>query len=147
MTSLFRPALVLALAFGTACTDHLPVSPDDGPQILASGISVPVPPPSLLAAPLQAVDIDGELGDSAVADGTQVFLRDAIQGDPGYFIVAEPDGSFHFKGVLLDLSNNCIEIWSEEPGPDGAQSMTSFYRAKIAEDDQSVIAEQFFSGC
>jgi hypothetical protein len=146
MTSLFRPALVLALALGTACNSHLPVSPDDGPQILENGISVPVPPPSLQAAPLQAVDIDGELG-ADVVDGTQVFLRDAVQGDPGYFILAEPDGTFHFKGVILDLSDNCIEIWSEEPGPEGAQSMTSFYHAVIAEDDQSVIAEQFFSGC
>ncbi|MBL9104270.1 MAG: hypothetical protein JNL82_25215 [Myxococcales bacterium] len=145
-----RTALLAALALGTACQPyHLPGGgADDGPQIGDRGISVPVPPPSLTAAPRQEVDVDGELGDPQAASGTIVTMW--IYGgaeDRGHQIVAEPDGSFHFTGIPLDLTDNCIEVWSEEPGAYGGTSVTSFFRAHIAADDQTVITEQFFSGC
>lgn len=150
MFAALRSALVLALAFGTACQPyHLPGGgADDGPQIGDRGISVPVPPPSLTAAPQQEVDVDGELGDPNSEPNTIVTLW--VYGGPedkGYQIVADPDGTFHFSGVLIDLTDNCIEVSSEEPGPYGGTSIVSFFRAHIAADDRTIITEQFFSGC
>ncbi len=141
-------ALALAvLALGTGCAPHIfGGDADAGPQIQEKGISVPVPPPSLWAAPVQEVDIEGELGIANAEPGTVVYLQDAF-GEMGAFVVAEPDGSFFFEGFEIDLTENCLELWSEEPGPYGGTSVHSFFHANIAEDDQSVITEQFFSGC
>lgn len=137
----------LCLAFGTACNAHpLGGSADAGPQISEHGISVPVPPPSLWAAPVQRVDIEGELGVSNPEPGTVVFLLDAYR-EPGAFVAAESDGSFRFEGIEIDLGNNCLELWAEEPGPYGEMSVHSFFHARIADDDQTVVTEQFFEGC
>lgn len=148
MASPTRIVLVLALAFGTACQPyHLPGGgADDGPQIGEHGISVPVPPPSLTAAPKQSVDVDGDLGDMTPEPQTQVFLLEVTSG-AGYFAFAASDGTFHIPDVEIDLFDNCLEVWSEEPGAYGEMSMHSFFRASIAQDDQSIVTDQFFSGC
>jgi len=139
-------ACLLHLVFGTGCNAHPIVGYDDGPQITEKGISVPVPPPSLTAAPVQEVDIEGQLASYEPEPGTVVFLQNAYS-DLNYFVEAQPDGGFLFEGVELDLTENCLELWSEEPGPYGEMSVHSFFRASIAEDDQSVITTQFFDGC
>jgi len=152
MARLTRLAVLLTLAFGTACQPyHLPGGGyDDGPQIGEHGISVPVPPPSLTAAPRQTVDVEGELRETDPEPGTEVFLRVyTLNGDyDGYITEAEPDGTFFFDDeVTLDLTDNCIEVYSEAPSAYGSRSMVSFFRATIAEDDQSILTRQFFSGC
>lgn len=151
MARLPRLAVLFTLALGTACQPfHLPGGGyDDGPQIGEHGISVPVPPPSLTSAPKQTVEVEGELRETDPEPGTQVFL-DVITSDgehQGYYVDVEPDGSFFFDNVVLDLFDNCIEVFSETPGAYGSRSMSSFFHATIADDDQSILTEQFFSGC
>lgn len=140
----------LYLALGTACNAHPIGGYDDGPQIDKRGISVPVPPPSLWDAPVQAVQVEGELGDGDPEPQTSVFLIDTVGGYNG-FVIAEPDGSFLFEYpnlVDIDLTDNCLEVWSEEPGPYGEMSLHSFFHVYIdPDDDQALITEQFFSGC
>lgn len=139
--------LASGMVFGTGCNDHPIGGYDDGPQITERGISVPVPPPSLTAAPVQRVEIEGELGYSNPEAGTRVFVLD--EGGAGSFTFPGADGSFRFEGmnaVEIDLTMNCLEVWSEEPG-DGQMSIHSFFRVSIDEDDQSLVTEQFFSGC
>ncbi|MBK7826168.1 hypothetical protein [Nannocystis sp.] len=136
----------LYMALGTGCNDHPIGNFDDGPQIERHGISVPVPPPSLKLAPVQRVDIDGQLGVHDPEPGTVVYLLDAYR-EPGAFVDAEADGSFRFEGIEVDLTKNCLELWSEEPGAYGAMSVHSFFTASIDTDDQSVVTTQFFSGC
>jgi hypothetical protein len=104
------------------------------------------PPPSLKAAPVQRVDVEGELPDSSPEPKTRVELYEAVSGR-GYFTFAAGDGSFRIEDVLVDLTDNCLEVWWQQPGPNGEISMSSFFRAEIGEDDQSVVTEQFFSGC
>lgn len=152
MARLPRLAVLLTLAFGTACQPfHLPGGGyDDGPQIGEHGISVPVPPPSLRDAPKQTVDVEGDVNDPDPEPNTQVSVMViSTDGLPvTYTIPVDPDGTFLFKGIInLDLTDNCLEVWSVVPGAYGSQSMHSFFHATIAEDDQTILTEQFFSGC
>lgn len=142
---LARTVLLLSLVYGTGCNSHLLTSPDGGPQIGDRGISVPVPPPSLKLAPVQRVDIEGEIGAAAGEPGTRVFLQETERGLDGRVDMPEDDGSFFFEGVELDLTDNCIEVWTEDG--DGNDSVHSFFRASIDDDDQSVLTEQLFNGC
>ena len=152
MARLPRLAALLTLAFGTACQPfHLPGGGyDDGPQIGEHGISVPVPPPSLTSAPKQTVEVEGELRETMPPTNTTVRLDVYnLAGDllGGHNVLANADGTFLFadaNAVDLDLTNNCLEVWSESS--DG-ESMHSFFVASIADDDQSITTKQFFSGC
>lgn len=152
MTRTLCSAALPILAFGTACQPfHLPGGGyDDGPQIGEHGISVPVPPPSLTAAPVQKVDVEGDLNDPEPQPDALVYLWVYTKNGEflkGYTVPAEPDGTFVFvDDIELDLTDNCIEVWFEGKGF-GEESMHSFFHAKIADDDQSVRTEQFFSGC
>ena len=139
-------ACLLHLVLGAGCNDHTFTNYDAGPQIEQDGISVPVPPPSLKLDSVQQVNIEGVLGFTNAAPGTVVYLQNAYS-DLGAFVVAEPGGSFVFKGVEIDLLQNCLELWSEEPGPQGEMSVHSFFFANIGPDDQSVVTQQFFDGC
>jgi hypothetical protein len=139
---------VLLLALGTACAPHgLGGGFDDGPQIGEHGISVPVPPPSLTAAPKQLLLIEGELGYSDPEPMTDVYLFETVS-EATDWAIARSDGTFVFDpGEPIDLTNNCFEVWSEEPGAYGEMSVHSFYRATIAEDDQTILTVQLFGGC
>ncbi len=140
-------ACLFQLSFGTGCNDHmLGGGYDDGPQIDEHGISVPVPPPSLKAAPVQEVDIVGVIGFTDPEPGTIVRLQNPF--DPtGYLVEVNPDGTFLFSGIEIDLTKNCLELWSEEAGPNGEMSVHSYFRASIEADDQSVLTTQYFNGC
>lgn len=140
--------LALGLVLGTGCNDHpLGGGYDDGPQIDERGISVPVPPPSLTAEPVQRVVIDGDLGISNPEAGTRVFVFDLDGVGQGLFDEVAPDGTFHLEGFELDLTMNCLEVWSEEPGAYGKESVHSFFTASIDVDDQGVVTTQYFNGC
>lgn len=145
MKSLLTSLLCVAAIAAGACNSTLIVR-TDGPYIEETGISVPVPPPSLRAAPMQLVDIEGSLEIGAPQPRTTVFLYEGGSAR-GYFQYAEDDGSFRFTSVELDLTDNCIEVWYEEPGAEGRHSEHSFFTATIAEDDQSVITKQLMGGC
>lgn len=138
------PAL-LALALVTACNATLLVQ-TDGPYIDETGISVPVPPPSLTAAPVQLVDIEGSLEIGMPKPKTEVYLYEGTRAR-GYFVYASEVGEFTFTSVQLDLTDNCLEVWYEEPGAEGRHSEHSFFTAKIGADDQSVVVDQLMGGC
>lgn len=138
----FLAAAVLGLG---ACNTTIIVR-TDGPFIDETGISVPVPPPSLRAAPVQFVEITGNIGVAEPVAGTMVYLYEGTSAR-GYFVHAEDDGYFLFEGVELDLTDNCIEVWHEEPGVDGRSSAHSFFVAMIGEDDQSVFVDQYGGSC
>lgn len=138
------PAL-LALGLVTACNATLIVQ-TDGPYIDENGISVPVPPPSFSAAPVQLVDIEGTLEIGAPKPKTAVYLYEGTSAR-GYFVYATDVGEFKFTSVELDLTDNCLEVWYEEPGSEGRQSEHSFFLARIGADDMSVVVEQLMGGC
>lgn len=142
---LARTVLAAALAVLGACNSTI-ITRTDGPFIAEHGISVPVPPPSFAAAPVQVVEVEGELGVAEPEPMTRVYLYEATS-DRGYFVHADDDGGFLFIGVQLDLTDNCLELWFEEPGPNGTTSVHSFFTAVIGEDDQSIVTKQLMAGC
>ncbi len=141
LSALFAMSLVL----GTGCNSHPVGNFDDGPQITARGISVPVPPPSLKLMPVQRVDIEGEIDSNAEVEGTRVFLRETRRGVQGQYVLPEQDRSFFFEGVEVDLTDNCIEVWTEDF--EAKASLHSFFVASIDVDDQSVVTVQDLGGC
>lgn len=128
--------LLAALAVG-GCNEHPVTRVLVAPTVI--GISIPIPPPSLQAAPMQAVDIAGE-GDELVPDSA-VYLFEH-RSDRGYFILADDAGDFVFTAVPIDLTDNCIQIWYAEPGPEGAESAYGSYVLSIGDDDQSVLTTE-----
>src|SRR5690606_36097915 len=102
--------------------------------------------PSLRAAPVQLVEVHGTLETEAPVQETRVFLFDQV-GGRGYFVTADEAGAFVFTDVKLDLSDNCLEVWSEEPGADGQTSERSFYIADIGDDDATVVTMELADGC
>ena len=147
MTRTVRLALaLLALAAGPlACNSHPITNFNAGPQIIPTGISVPVPPPSLTAAPVQRVDVEGQLNDMSPKPDITVFLQENKRGLPGAFVAPEDAGSFLVEGFEIDLTDNCIEVWAEDE--DGESTVHSFFRARIDDDDQSVVTEPLYKGC
>lgn len=145
MSTFPRVLLVASLVAATACNATI-ITRTDGPFIGEKGISVPVPPPSLTAAPVQFVEVAGSLGVSSVPPMTITFLYESTSAR-GYFVYADEAGNFLFEGVELDLNDNCLEVWFEEPGPEGKKSEHSFFVASIGEDDQSVVTAQIGGGC
>ena len=110
------------------------------------GISVPIPPPSLAAEPVQDVDIDGSTNLMDPVPQTLIYLYEH-RSDQGHFVFADDAGDFKFTEIELDLTNNCIQVWFEEPGEDGTRSEDGFYQASIAEDDQAVDFAELQLGC
>lgn len=140
-------AIVLAAALlGLGACNSVVLVSTDGPYIDETGISVPVPPPSLRAAPVQFVEIHGTVGVAQPLPGTMVYMYEGTS-KRGYFVFADDAGDFVFQGVELDLTDNCVEVWHEEPGAYGNKSAHSFFVAAIGEDDQSVIVDQYGGSC
>jgi hypothetical protein len=142
-----RTPIVLAAALlGLAACNAVIVVSTDGPFIAETGISVPVPPPSLRAEPVQFVAVEGTIGIAEPVPGTMVYMYEGTS-ERGYFVRADEAGGFVFEGVELDLTDNCVEVWHEEPGAYGKKSSHSYFVAAIAEDDQTVIVEQYGGSC
>ncbi|MCA9694502.1 MAG: hypothetical protein KC636_33300 [Myxococcales bacterium] len=133
--------LRLALALGlvaVACNPVMvtPVHVLRAPVIF--GISIPIPPPSLTAAPQQDAHVAGEIDPDEPLTDAVVYLHDTVSGN-GYFLELGADTQFEFSDVSLDLTNNCLEVHYEQEGEDGdLVSEVAFYRAGIGADDQSV---------
>ncbi len=95
------------------------------------GISVPLPPPSLLDAPKQDVDISGSSdGPDALVAGTVVHVEDAEGAGHAELKLAADQRSFVIEGIAVDLRANCLELWLVTP--DGRESEHTFVSAAIA---------------
>ncbi|MCB9568485.1 MAG: hypothetical protein H6710_14940 [Myxococcales bacterium] len=142
LRTLASSALTLLLAGGlTACPASELVPPE--PDLI--GISIPIPPPSLFEAPVQRVDVQGDTTLMDPVPETLVFLYEHSSGR-GYFVFAE-GSAFTFTDVELDLTDNCMQVWYEEPGEDGHESPFNYYRASIADDDQTIDLTKLNLGC
>ena len=90
------------------------------------GISIPLPPPSVLA------DVSGTLeGEDPVVPGTVLYLQDA-RGNADLELDVEVGASeFQLGGVALDPTDNCLTLWLEAPGEEGELrvSVRTYYRA------------------
>lgn len=133
-----RALLALVVLGQVACATHEPRPAfRRGVLIDDRGISVPLPPPSLLDAPKVDVEVQGSLpGADELALGTVIHLDD-LDGDAR--VSADVDAataSFVLADISIDLTANCLELWLE--APDGRESDRTMVHAAIAEDDTVV---------
>jgi hypothetical protein len=100
------------------------------------GISIPLPPPSLVDDPEQEVDVEGEvIGLDEAVDGLVVRIVDQSGG--AELEVPLTEGStFRAEGLPIDLSDNCIELWLVDA--DGREGERAQYQALIDESGQSI---------
>lgn len=100
------------------------------------GISIPLPPPSLVDDPEQEVDVEGEvIGLDEQVDGLVVRIVDQSGGAELEVSLAE-GSTFHAEGLPIDLSDNCIELWLVDA--DGREGERTQYQALIDESRQSI---------
>lgn len=100
------------------------------------GISIPLPPPSLISEPKQQVDVQGEVLERG--DGNEdlsVHLLDGVGGAQAE-VPLTAEATFHAHALSLDLSDHCLELWVEDSA--GAQGERLLFQAVIADDEQTV---------
>ncbi len=137
-----RFALGLALAaLGTlaaACNDPAPVQAHRNAVVIGDrGISIPLPPPSVLQAPQQEVEVRGEL-EGSVGEGAEVRIVDNDGGDEA----SVPAEGLGFTATLeVDLTAACLEAWVVDA--DGAESSRRLY-STVIEDDETI---RVVAGC
>lgn len=110
--------LVLSTLGLGACATHEP-QPAFRASVLIDdrGISIPLPPPSLVDDPEQEVDVEGEVvGATSSLDGFVVRIVDHVGGADLDVPLEEGSHGFHGSGLLIDLTDNCLEVWLEDAG-------------------------------
>jgi hypothetical protein len=114
------------------------------------GITLPLPPPSLTGAPVQPLQVSGEL---AIASADRNEDADAPAPTPSAVVVYErssdrlvraqpqagPSGSWSFVGELpaVDLRDHCFELWIEDAAGDVISDL-AYAQAVIEPDDRSI---------
>jgi hypothetical protein len=132
--SMSRALLALVVLGQVACVAHEPRPAfRRGVLIDDRGISVPLPPPSLIDAPKVDVEVHGSLpGADELSAGTVIHLDD-LDGEARVTADVDPSkASFVLADVAIDLTANCLELWLE--APDGRESDRTMVHAAIAED-------------
>lgn len=138
MRALMHRAIALGLVLGIgACAAH-----EAKPAFRASvfiddrGISIPLPPPSLIDEPEQEVEIEGEVvGLDDSADELRVRIVDNV-GGAELEAPLDEGNMFHAAGLGIDLTDNCIEAWIEDTA--GAEGEHRHFEATIAASGQDV---------
>lgn len=126
-----------------ACVAHHP-EPAFRASVLIDdrGISIPLPPPSLVDEPEQEVDVEGEVINLAEGlDGLTVRIADQT-GGAELDVPLDGANAFHAEGLAIDLSDNCIELWLVDA--DGREGERAQYQALI---DASGAAIEVSEGC
>ncbi len=130
------PLLLMAL-LGSACNDHQPVQAFRSAVLIGDrGISIPLPPPSVLQAPQQEVDVQGSV-EGDFTPGAEVRLIDNEGGDETVALV-EAGGVFS-ASLEVDLTNSCIEAWAIDP--EGGAGDRRFFSTRVEADESILVVE------
>ena len=82
---------------------------------------------------------------AAPAAGTLVYLYEHRRAR-GFFVMADDDGAFVFEDVSLDMQDNCLQLYAQEPGaPRG--SLNAFYVFAWADGDSPVWTSEETGAC
>ncbi|MCX4245811.1 hypothetical protein [Paraliomyxa miuraensis] len=107
------------------------------------GISIPLPPPSLIDEPQQEVEVQGEVvGLDDEASGLVVHIMDGASGAEIDVPLEDGSTSFLGTGLSIDLTDNCLELWLADD--DGREGDHSYYKAVI---DESGTMISVIEGC
>jgi hypothetical protein len=94
------------------------------------GITVPLPPPSFIDAPRQAVAIEGSLTGDAITTDFVVHIAD-IMGETELAVELPTNATNFAASAEIDLSANCLEFAVENH--EGARSEPSLYHVEIVD--------------
>lgn len=123
-------SLIVLGVVAAGCNDPAPVSAHRSAVVIGDrGISIPLPPPSVLQAPQQEVEVQGAL-EGTVDDGAEVRIVDTAGGDEAS---VSPDGMSFTATLEVDLTDACLETWVVDA--DGAPSERRTYSTRIEADD------------
>ena len=114
-----------------ACAHHEATSAFRRSVYIADrGISVPLPPPSLIDQPKQDVDVDCDaLGDDPVLAGTVAHVEDVMGEGAEELELAAGTQEFVIAKLPVDLTANCLELWLV--APDGREGPRALVHAEI----------------
>ena len=98
------------------------------------GITIPLPPPSIVASPEIRIDLEGDLDDLIEPDGTRVSVFEKTSGR-GYYTFSA-GGSWLVQDVLLDVTDNCLVLSSNDV--EGGPSSTQQFKAFITSGEECV---------
>ncbi|MGH1343282.1 MAG: hypothetical protein ACRBN8_17110 [Nannocystales bacterium] len=127
-------SLFVVCVLAAACNDPAPVSAHRSAVLIGDrGISIPLPPPSVLQAPQQEVEVHGAL-EGAFEEGAEVRLVDISGGDEAS---VSPDGVAFTAVLNLDLTDACVETWVVDA--DGVESERRSYSTRIEADDSILV--------
>jgi hypothetical protein len=130
------PLLLVAATTMAACAVHEPVGVFRSRIFLGErGISVPLPPPSLIEQPKQEVDIDGQIEGEGPPDGVVLRIADT-RGDADETVPLSADTRAFTASLTIDVTDNCLEFWLE--APDGARGEPQLFSARVANDVQTL---------
>jgi hypothetical protein len=128
LASLFALGLL-----ATACNDPAPVQAHRSAVLIGDrGISIPLPPPSVLQAPQQEVEVHGQL-EGASDEGAEVRVVDTVGGEQAS-VAAE--GGVFTATLELDLTTACLEAWVVDA--EGSEGERRLYSTQI-EADESIL--------
>lgn len=113
-----------------ACNDPAPVPAYRSAVLIGDrGISIPLPPPSVLQAPQQEVEVEGAL-EGTFDEGAEVRIVDTAGGDEAS---VSPDGASFTATLQVDLTDACLETWVVDA--DGVESERRSYSTRVEADD------------
>lgn len=96
------------------------------------GISIPLPPPSLVDEPVQDVDIRGTApGEDELVAGTRIHVEDLEGGAELSVELDVKTASFELRGLTIDVTANCLELWLESA--DGRESERTHVRTVVVD--------------
>ncbi|MEM6296085.1 MAG: hypothetical protein AAGA54_32730 [Myxococcota bacterium] len=130
------PLFLLPL-LAAACNDHEPVQAFRSAVLIGDrGISIPLPPPSVLQAPQQEVEVQGAV-EGVLPAGAEVRLVDNEGGDE---TAAEVGAEGGFSATLeVNLTNSCIEAWTVDE--DGNAGERRFFSTRVEADDSILVVD------
>lgn len=131
-------SLFVVGVLAAGCNDPAPVAAHRSAVLIGDrGISIPLPPPSVLQAPQQEIEVQGAL-EGIFDEGSEVRIVDTAGGDEAS---VSPDGASFTATLEVDLTDVCLETWVVDA--DGVESERRSYSALVEADDSIRVV----SGC
>ncbi len=104
------------------------------------------------ASSVRSVAVAGSVVDDPVEPGTLVYLYEH-RSERGYYVAAsETDGAFRLEDVLVNMEDNCVQLYAEAPNFETPRetrgSLDGFYvfTLELTESSTAVRWEQLKTG-
>jgi hypothetical protein len=119
-------AAVVALVLA-ACNTHL--FPTQSAYF--RGITIPLPPPSIVDDPQLTVDIEGSVPDPEPGTLAALWESELVRG---YLVDVDDDGNYTFEDIQVVAGQSCLQLWYQwEEDGQTQRGTDAFYQVVIME--------------